>query len=132
MQDIAILRLGDAGAPTPGAPKAGPFFIIGGMLLFHAAPLSECERRADRLDNPYSHEALFERALGRHLDYIDFPRGRVVRDLTGDRAIVYIDPCINDPASLSAVAAAFSLTDYRVEGDVHYHCRKCSDSVWED
>ena len=110
--------------------RIGPFFYIDGRLLFNACAPEMGERRGGKLDNPYSHERLFARRVGRG-DYIDFPRGRVVWDEEAGRAVVYIDPCIRRPEVLEKIAAAFELGDYVVEGDVHYHCKACSDAIFE-
>lgn len=113
-------------------PKAGPFFVIKNKVLYHAIPTSECEQRFNKLDNPYSHRLLFEKIYGNNYDYIDYPRGRVVWDIPNNKAIIYIDPCINNGTVLLMIKTKFNLTDFAVEGDVHYHCKKCSDKIWDE
>ncbi len=108
--------------------RIGPFFYIDDRLIFNACAVETGERRGGKVDNPYSHERLFQRR-GPGGDYIDFPRGRVVWDEAAARAVVYIDPCIRTPEVLERIAQAFELTDYVVEGDVHYHCRNCADTL---
>lgn len=110
--------------------KLGPFFYIDDELLYNAIPLNECELRIDKLDNPYSHEELFEKKYGMELDYIDYPRGRVVWDITNDTAIIYIDPCINNEKVINKILKAFNLDKYVIQGDLHYHCKNCSDDIW--
>lgn len=112
--------------------KAGPFFIINNKLLYHAIPISECEQRSNKLDNPYSHRLLFEKTYGSKYDYIDYPRGRVVWDMSSQRSIIYIDPCINNEETLLKIKSTYNLNDYAVEEDTHYHCKKCSDKIWND
>lgn len=111
--------------------KLGPFFLIENKLLYNAADISDCDTRGDKIDNPCSHEKLFEENYSKSLDYIDYPRGRVIWDSTNGRAIIYIDPCINNAATIGKIAKAFSISDYTVEGDIHYHCKKCSDCIFD-
>ncbi len=120
------------------APKTGPFFCIGNSLLADKAELYESQEQAGKLDNPLSHEKLFDRnyrsiqryvsrkqadiddnplfheALpDRKLDYTDFPRGRVVWDISREISIVYIDPRIKN--RIDEIAKRFSLSEYVVE-----------------
>ena len=104
--------------------KIGPFFYMKGTLLYDAIPMEQGRRQADKLDNPCGHDQLFDRHF-RHGDYIDYPRGRVIWDLSHDRAIIYIDPCIRKPEVLEKIKTAFELGAYVVEEDEHYHCKKC-------
>ena len=110
--------------------KVGPFFVIGNRLIYHACPLSEAREQFGRLDNSYGHEQLYDDYYQAG-DYIDYPRGRVIWDTEGNRAIIYIDPCIRKPGILKRIAEAFSITDYVVEGDEHYHCKKCLGAIWD-
>ena len=102
----------------------GPFFYINSTLIYSACSLSKARKQHDKLDNSYSHEKLYDDHFCTG-DYIDYPRGRVIWDLTNDRAIIYIDPCINKPEILDQITKAFHLNKYVVEGDEHYHCRNC-------
>ena len=110
-------------------PYLGPFFYIDNKLVYDARLLSEARQQYDKLDNPYSHEKLYDDHF-RTGDYIDYPRGRVIWDLTNDRAIIYVDPCINTPDILEQITKVFQLDKYVVEGDDHYHCRNCT--IWSD
>ncbi len=113
-------------------PSIGPFFYVRGKLIFSAVPLSEGRRQADKIDNSYSHVELW-RSAKKEGDYINFPRGRVVWDTTNDRAIIYIDRCINKPAVLEKISEAFGLGDnYVVESDSHYRCRRCVGDIFAD
>ena len=112
-------------------PKIGPFFYIRNKLLYHAVALSEGRAQADKLDDSYSHERLYD-AYFRSGDYIDYPRGRVIWDTTRQQAIVYIDPCIADEDVLRQIAEAFSLERYTVESDDHYHCKNCVGNIFDD
>lgn len=104
--------------------KIGPFFYIDNELVYNACPLSQGRRQADKLDNSYSHEKLWEKyfVFG---EYIDYPRGRVVWDCTNNRAIIYVDRCINIPKVIEKIKVSFELQDYIVEFDNHYRCSKC-------
>lgn len=105
-------------------PKLGPFFYIRNQLIYHTCSPDEARRQADKLDNSYGHESLYD-AHFRTGDYIDYPRGRVIWDTTHQRAIVYIDPCINRQDVLAKIVTAFELTDFVIEPDEHYHCKQC-------
>ena len=111
--------------------KIGPFFYIKNTLIFNACPLSEGRMQADKLDNSYGHEKLWDDHFHTG-DYIDYPRGRVVWDCTNYRAIIYIDPCIKRANVLAKIKAAFDLTDYVLAEDDHYHCKRCVDLLFGD
>ncbi len=104
--------------------KIGPFFYIDNELICNTCSLSKGRRQADKLDNSYSHEKLWEDnfVFG---EYIDYPRGRVVWDCTNNHAIIYIDSCINKPEVISKIKETFELEDYTAEFDDHYRCREC-------
>ena len=104
--------------------QIGPFFYIKNKLIRNTCYLSEGRRQADKLDNSYSHEQLWDDNF-RSGEYIDYPRGRVVWDCTNNRAIIYIDRCINKPEVISKIKTAFELQDYTVESDDHYCCHDC-------
>ena len=104
--------------------QIGPFFYIENKLICNTCPLGEGRMQADKLDHSYSHEKLWEDHFDTG-DYIDHPRGRVVWDCTNNRAIIYIDRCINIPEVLAKINEAFNLQDYVVESDEHYRCRHC-------
>lgn len=109
----------------------GPFFYIGNQLICHTCPLSKGRRQADKLDDSYSHEQLWDDHF-RFGEYIDHPRGRVVWDCIGSRAIIYIDRCINKPEVFAIIKDAFELQDYAVEYDDHYCCRRCVGDLFEE
>ena len=88
-------------------------------------------RQADKLDNSYGHEKLWDEKVGVG-DYIDCPRGRVVWDCTNDRAIIYIDKCINRPAVIEKIKNAFGFDDYEIGFDDHYRCRRCVGNLFDD
>lgn len=112
-------------------PKVGPFFYINRKLINNVCSLDSAREQADKLDNSYGHEQLYD-DFYKSGDYIDYPLGRVVWDKTNKRAIIYIYKCINKPAVVGKIAEVFELIDYIVEYDLHYHCKKCSDEIWED
>ena len=111
----------------------GPFFYIKNTLIYHSLPLSECRRQADKLDDPYGHDRLWD-AHFKYGDYIDWPRGRVVWDCTNERAIIYVDRCIDGPEVIEKIKSAFRLSgcEYVVEYDDHYRCRKCVGDLFAD
>lgn len=104
--------------------KLGPFFYIDNKLLFDAKPIEECEKRLDKYDNPCQHVDLFERTYGTDLDYIDYPRGRVVYDETNDEAIIYIDRAINNENVVNNILEAFDIDNFRIAFDDHYTTTK--------
>lgn len=109
----------------------GPFFYTaGGQILAHRIPAAEGETRGGKLDNPYSHEALYNdhNACG---DYIELPRGRVIWDIAQSHAILYTDTCIEQiDGAIEQIAELFGLTDYVVEHDEHYVCPTCMGNIW--
>jgi hypothetical protein len=111
--------------------KIGPFFYIKGKLFFNACSLSEGRKQADKIDNSYGHDQLYDDHF-KSGDYIDYPRGRVVWDCTNNKAIIYIDPCIKKANVIEKIKKAFELTEYDLSEDDHYHCKKCVGSLFED
>lgn len=115
----------------PDNVKIGPFFFIKNTLIFNACPLFEGRKQADKLDNSYGHDQLYD-AHFRHGDYIDYPRGRVVWDCSNNKAIIYIDPCIRKENIIEEIKAAFCLTEYILAEDDHYRCKNCVGSLFDD
>ncbi len=107
--------------------KLGPFFYIDNKLIYNACTLEDARPQADKLDNSYGHDKLYDDYF-LDGDYIDYPRGRVVWDKTNDRAIIYIDKCINNESVIMKILKAFDLKDYVIAFDDHYHCKNC---LWE-
>lgn len=111
--------------------KIGPFFYVYKTLIYNALPLEKGRAQADKIDNPCGHDRLWDSRF-RFGDYINYPRGRVVWDCTNSRAIVYIDRCIDKPDVLEKIKEAFCLSDYVVEYDDHYRCRRCTGDIFAD
>ena len=117
--------------------RVGPFFYHNGEILANSIPIVLGEKRADKIDNPYSHERLYDDHFSEG-DYIDVPRGRVVWDTEADRAIIYVDVCIEKAdGAIARIADLFNLDDYIsdnyiVEHDDHYVCPGCMGDIWED
>ncbi len=102
----------------------GPFFWIKGKIIADVLPLSEAEKYGDKLTSAVSHSDLFDHSV-KHGEYILFPRGRVVWDISRNEAVIYLDKCLCDSSIINAVYRTFELTVYRVENDEHYVCPKC-------
>ena len=102
----------------------GPFFWIRRKLLFNICAVGEGRKQWDKEDNSYSHEQLYDDHFDQG-DYIDHPRGRVVRDLCRDISIIYIDRCINRPKVIEEIVGAFNIDAYEIQYDDHYRCRRC-------
>lgn len=110
----------------------GPFFYINGNFTAHKIPVPQGEARGNKIDNPYSHEKLYDSEIGVG-DYINVPRGRVVWDSETDKVIIYIDSCIEKiDGAIIQIVELFGLTDYIVEHDGHYVCPNCMENIWED
>ena len=112
-------------------PRIGPFFFIDNKLYANKCSLDKADSQADKLDNPYGHDRLYDDCFSDG-DYIDYPRGRVVWDCSNNRGIIYIDPCINKPEIIELLIKEYELIDYTVEGDIHYQCRNCLCDIWEE
>lgn len=111
--------------------KMGPFFHVGGKLIYDAKPIEECEKRGDKYDNPYSHEELFETRVSREEDYIDYPRGRVIFDGALGECVIYVDKCIRSDEIISEITKAFEIEKYRIEEDEHYRCKNCVGDLFD-
>ena len=109
----------------------GPFFYVRGELIYNACPLSEGRRQADKIDNSYGHDRLWDDRFPAG-DYIFFPRGRVVWDVTGNRSVIYIDRCIRRKDVPDRIVSAFEIGDYVVLSDDHYRCRNCMGDPFAD
>ena len=104
--------------------KIGPFFYINNTLIFNGCYLSEGRKQADKIDNSYGHDKLYDEQF-KSGDYIDYPRGRIIWDCSNNRAIIYIDPCIKTADVIGKIKTAFNLTEYVPEEDEHYRCKEC-------
>lgn len=111
--------------------KIGPFFYINDKLIFNACELSNGREQFGKLDNSYGHERLYDDNFSCG-DYIDYPRGRVIFDVDKNRAIVYIDPCIDNAAVLEKIKRVFELDDFVTASDIHYHCKNCCDALADE
>lgn len=112
-------------------PMIGPFFRINDEIVSHRIFTSQGENRGGKIDNPYSHEKLYDDHYN-YGDYIDFPRGRVVFDAERDRAVIYTDTCIEKTdGAVDKIAKLYKLTDFIVEHDEHYVCPSCMGNIWE-
>ena len=57
----------------------------------------------------------------------------MVRDTEADKAILYIDCCIEKiDGAIEKIAALYDLTDYVVEHEEHYVCPNCMGDIWAD
>lgn len=108
----------------------GPFFYINKNFILNKIPVSKGEKRGGKIDNPYSHEKLYDDYYN-YGDYIEFPRGRVVWDMNTNKCIIYIDPCIEKEAdAVGIIAKLFKLTEYVIDHDEHYVCPNCIGDIW--
>ena len=109
----------------------GPFFFVRNQLIFNAIPAAEGRKQANKLDNSYGHDKLWDDHFPDG-DYIDYPRGRVIWDCSNCRSIIYIDRCINKPEIIGKITKAFGITEYVIEYDDHYRCRNCIGNLFDD
>ena len=111
--------------------KTGPFFYIKSRLIFNACDLSEGRIQGDKIDNSYGHDTLWDDNF-KTGEYIDHPRGRVIWDSVNNRAIIYIDRCINKPQVIQKIKTAFEFNNFIIEYDDHYRCRRCIGDIFAD
>ncbi len=111
--------------------KIGPFFYIKNQLIYNSCSLAEGRRQANKIDNSYSHEQLFDKHF-KSGDYINFPRGRVVWDDDKQHSIIYIDRCINRSDVISLIVTEFDIKDYVTEPDDHYRCKNCIRDLFDE
>lgn len=110
--------------------KIGPFFYINNKLVTHAILIEKGTIRGDKIDNPYSHEKLYDDNF-KCGDYINYPRGRVVWDTKQNLAIIYIDICIEKDSVIEKIKELFNLDNYVLKHDEHYVCPKCMGDIWD-
>jgi len=111
-------------------PMIGPFFYVDGEFLSHRIPVLQGDKRGGKLDNPYSHEILYDDFYS-YGDFINIPRGRVVWDTETGHAIIYIDVCIEViEGAVEKLSELFGLADFTVEHDDHYVCPHCIGNIW--
>ncbi|MBE6638084.1 MAG: hypothetical protein E7616_01310 [Ruminococcaceae bacterium] len=111
----------------------GPYFFIpkNGSVIYDACSLEKGELRIDKLDNPVGHELLWDRhfTLG---NYVHYPRGRVIYDLTKRQAIIYIDKCIHKPFMIQKLVSIFQIdVPYTIAYDFHYQCQSCLQNLFD-
>ncbi len=95
--------------------------------IYHVTSEEKAEKYGDFLIDPAGHDKLFDQAFKNvpdHIEYFDFPRGRVVFDTKSESHIIYIDKCLADEAD--HIAKSFFIKKYTVDtDDEHYVCPGC-------
>ena len=113
----------------------GPFFYVAQKkkIIYNACTIDQGEARFGKYDNPYGHEKLWDDHFSNGV-YINYPRGRVIYDSVSNKAIIYIDKCIDKPVMIEKLKSIFDITDIEcsVEYDFHYQCRRCINNIWDD
>lgn len=112
----------------------GPFFYVAQKrkIIYNICETEQGEERFGKFDNPYGHEQLWDDHFSNG-DYIDYPRGRVIYDSAGNKAIIYIDKCIDKPAMIEKLKVLFNIDiPYVVEYDFHYQCKHCLKDIWDE
>ena len=116
----------------------GLFFFINDKtlspngFLIHTVPLEEAENYGDMKTDFLGHDKLFENTYPDYKgEYYDFSRGRIVYDTVKDEYVIYIDKCIKTESKIRKLKELFQLEgeQVRVEGDLHYVCRKCGKGI---
>ena len=117
--------------------SVGPFYAIGGRLVFDVKPLSRADRQGDDVSSNLTHyeqwKPLFESFRKKNPDFNitdhEFcPRGRVIYNIKEDIYYLLIDRCIKK--SKKMMTEIFSKMNLpkkktKVTTDFHYKCAKC-------
>lgn len=111
--------------------KIGPYFYVNNKIIFQGIAIKKGQQRVDKIDNPYGHDQLWDNNF-QSGEYIDYPRGRVVWNCTNNRAIIYIDKCINKPDVIDKIIKAFELSEYVIDFDDHYRCKDCVEELFDE
>ena len=113
-------------------PRLGIFWLVDGKLLSDSAPLSECEQYGDHLNYPGSHIDVWEhwRQAGKapaESEYEEYPRGRVMCDITTKKFTLLADRCILRRKDLiETIKDELHLPKKTTLGtDPHYRCFTC-------
>ena len=101
-------------------------------LITHEIREESGERYGDYMTSPYGHSKLFDVFMKRYpeydLEYMDYPRGRVMYNVELNEHMIRIDKCIMD--QIPKVAFIYGITKYKVEEDDHYVCPNCIGDIW--
>lgn len=110
--------------------KIGIFWIYHGAVLARPIEIIEGESQGDFIDSPDSHIHVWDDPDGFSRDYPELaempyeavPRGRVLYEPHADRFVIYLDKCLMDAESKTALKKAFGLTkkDGVFRSDPHY------------
>jgi hypothetical protein len=125
---------------TPAAGTIGIFWFYKDQLLACSVPLTQAERRGQRLDSPLGHVSVWPRLVAQHrkrwpllsiLEYDEVPRGRVIFDLLKQTFVIYMDESLfvrsatglrPEPGVAEALRTSFGLQEQQVQfaTDPHY------------
>lgn len=131
---IAIAPVSVADFETPAV---GIFWLVDGILVIDRSPLDPAERYGDCLTHPAGHYDCWEewRRLGATrlaklgypvqiamTEYDEWPRGRIVYEITSQQFVFYADRRLHDPKVTQTLKSAFGLTTSKitVRSDAHY------------
>jgi hypothetical protein len=147
LADLAPVRYSSSSTPDKPArarqsrPQVGFFWFIGRpgdrRLVAESLHLDRAEHYGEHLTHPGGHSDHWTMLATRGrrwlqangypdeiavYDYEDFPRGRVVYNLTDDRFVLYVDPRLRRPASIARLVERFGLSGKTVivQLDAHY------------
>jgi len=106
--------------------RVGLFFVVDGQILLYSCPLDEAVRYGEFLDYPFSHDAVWRRALrGKYgVDFDYYPRGRIIYNMPAHRYTVYHDRCCQLAARLIVRDYPKGIADSA--HDEHYQCHRCN------
>jgi hypothetical protein len=106
--------------------RVGLFFVVEGRVFLYACPLDRASWYGNFLTYPFSHDAVWGKALrARHkVDFDYYPRGRIVYDVPNGKYTVYHDRCCERAARLIGERLAPRPVEYAL--DEHYQCHGCN------
>lgn len=119
---------------NPSKGKIGIFWVYHAAVLARPIEIIEGEAQGDFIDSPDSHIHVWDDPDGFSRDYPELaempyesvPRGRVLYEHQADRFVIYLDECLMDAESKTALKETFGLTnmDCLFRSDPHY----CTDA----
>lgn len=116
------------------SPAVGIFWLLpSGKLIIDCSPLSEAEMYSNALTHSTGHldhwtELQKQGIVPNHVEYEDWPRGRISLDLQKEQFILLADKCILERRDVvQGIVVAFHLPpELTSEGlDDHYRCAVC-------
>jgi hypothetical protein len=108
------------------AESVGIFFVINNEVIAHLEPIASLQAIDDFYDAELGHSDWFDASLNKQYpqfeQYMDIPRGRIVKDIKNDLFIVYLDKSLDTAAMRKKIIKTFNLPNKKntFEYDSHY------------